>query len=104
MSQFKDEVMIALRFFADTLNSRTASLMLTKEEEAAAKKIAQALEFNDRCPPEYLQQLELQAKYEFADELVNVDPLTTFDVIDAEGGTWVRAWVFLEDPLEEDGD
>lgn len=102
MSQFRDEVMVALRFFADALNSNPS--LLTKDEAKDAKKVAQMLDTHDRCPPEYLSQIEAAAKAEFADELVNVDPLTVFDVIDAEGGTWVRAWVFLEDPLEEDGD
>lgn len=97
MSQFKDEVLIALRYFANTLNTIDA-LPLTIEEEAAAKKIARALEINDRCPLDYLKQLEAQAKFEYQDNEVNIDPLTTFDVIDADGGTWVRAWVWLEPP------
>jgi len=100
VSQFRDEVMIALRFLVEALDSNPA--FLTKDEKAAAKKVAQMLETQDRCPPEYLSQIEAAAKAEFADNEINIDPLTIFDVIEVEDGTWVRAWVYLAHSSEEE--
>ncbi len=95
MSQFDDDVLMALKHFSQAKD-------LTPEQDAAAVRIARRLNHHECCPQEYLDNLRADAIAEYGSNDVAIDPLTGFDISEADNGTWVRAWVWLSDEEKEE--
>jgi hypothetical protein len=94
MTQFNADVLAALEYFC-------AAKDLTPQQQLAATLINSQLEAERTCPQEELERLRQTATDRYGSVDLIIDPLSSFDLSEGDGGTWVRAWVWIPEEDEE---